>query len=1346
MGIFDQKTNKNINQREFEAKLSELNDGLDKRLSTLKSDVEGKQKSVKASLAEYVKLTLLDKLLEDLNQENSESFTALDNKIDSIRSEGGEVATALERGLSELSNKLDSVKIPSIEGLASEAEVKTITTDVKRKLQRQIDSLKKELKDLPDSKSLAVVRSAISNLRDVEITEPIGDNDILVYDATAAKWKNESSAISSDELVKITASDTTTGYLDAKLVEGTGITTTVLNPGASETLEVSVNSTFLDGEYLRLDTTNDPLTGDLTLAEGTGDDSHTLFFEAGSTRLGQIKQEGADGNGEMVFQTNGGFVWRTDSVDRITVGGSVGTVFSENSASTFSAGLFVNNIGTGDPKLTFNADSQNASIGIDNSDSNKLKISMSQDVAGSAAITIDTALDVEIVAGDLLVTAGNVGIGIDTPLASLHVPNGSTTILGLNTSSVTAGGVAVRDNFRIEDEAGNVRFQVSGGSVSFGANGGSTFVSGYSGPARFNVGALSSGSIPMAIRGVSGQTGDLFRVDISGTSTGEAFLIDASGNVGVGTSSPVSLLHVSSGTSGDAVLTLESDTDNSNEDDNPYVFFNQDSGLVTGGIGLTNVTKPSGGGTVLTNGLLMWNDFAAGSITHMIGTTKTLQSTTSLTNIYQALDVASNVSATSFITDGGASTDFVKGNGSLDSTTYAPAADYVPYTGATTGLNMGSQSITSTGSFSFGGGNLDGVSFSSGNITIADSAFILFGAGIDLTLTSDGTDGIIESYSGTSDLDFKGFLEYTFDADVYAGNDLFVTSAVSAPTGAFDEYYDVNGSSQWGSTDGSGNFTFATGNTVNIDFISSSNTQIEINSVIIDGASGGDTTIPASLTLQNGTSINEFSTDGTLAGNSDDAAPTEKAVKTYIDTGFVPYTGATGDVDLGSNSITAEKHLDNGWATHTITGNGDTIVHDDYATVHAKGTLTGASGNTTEVWSVDIAAGSYDGQQLTLVLEAEANATGIFATVDFKLIATDIQRATSAFAFAFPSVPTVVSGIERFDLVWDGSGWKTTDGLSENAWTGGGGAWACGTGNTSSGGSSITAGIGNVASVLYCGAFGSQNNVSSSMSFAFGGTNIISATGTQNFAAGSGNQMTGTTDKSVVFGGSNTMSSGGGSLIAGTGNAGSGGISQYILGLRNTVTESEATIIGTDNTVNGVGTSIIGSGLTASGTDSHVIGTGGGSFSETEFHIITGLEAWLETDSKKYYFGAAKDASVTYNGTDFILKPDEVGSGKLIVDGGLTTTGGRKVNTDRYTANQTLDADNHQVFCNTDGGAFTITLPAGIDGTEYQINNTGSSNLTVVPNGSDTIRTFASIIIAPGNSKNLVFETTEKWW
>ena len=44
-----------------------------------------------------------------------------------------------------------------------------------------------------------------------------------------------------------------------------------------------------------------------------------------------------------------------------------------------------------------------------------------------------------------------------------------------------------------------------------------------------------------------------------------------------------------------------------------------------------------------------------------------------------------------------------------------------------------------------------------------------------------------------------------------------------------------------------------------------------------------DFDINGTLILENGTSINEFSIDGALVGDSDDAVPTEKAVKTYID-------------------------------------------------------------------------------------------------------------------------------------------------------------------------------------------------------------------------------------------------------------------------------------------------------------------------------------------------------------------------------------------------------------------------------------------------------------------------------
>jgi len=71
-------------------------------------------------------------------------------------------------------------------------------------------------------------------------------------------------------------------------------------------------------------------------------------------------------------------------------------------------------------------------------------------------------------------------------------------------------------------------------------------------------------------------------------------------------------------------------------------------------------------------------------------------------------------------------------------------------------------------------------------------------------------------------------------------------------------------------------------------------------------------TVNHNVTLLSGTSVNEFSTDGTLAGNSDDAIPTEQAVKTYVDnieiTGYWDRSGtkispSTADDTMVINTI-----------------------------------------------------------------------------------------------------------------------------------------------------------------------------------------------------------------------------------------------------------------------------------------------------------------------------------------------------------------------------------------------------------------------------------------------------------
>jgi len=83
-----------------------------------------------------------------------------------------------------------------------------------------------------------------------------------------------------------------------------------------------------------------------------------------------------------------------------------------------------------------------------------------------------------------------------------------------------------------------------------------------------------------------------------------------------------------------------------------------------------------------------------------------------------------------------------------------------------------------------------------------------------------------------------------------------------------------------------------------------------------------------------GTAINEFSIDGTLAGNSDNAVPTEKAVKTYVDAAGGGGSGTIKDMgyDEFYGHTTAISTTNPTWTTVTgasvtfTSGGGDIIV------------------------------------------------------------------------------------------------------------------------------------------------------------------------------------------------------------------------------------------------------------------------------------------------------------------------------------------------------------------------------------------------------------------------------------
>jgi hypothetical protein len=102
-----------------------------------------------------------------------------------------------------------------------------------------------------------------------------------------------------------------------------------------------------------------------------------------------------------------------------------------------------------------------------------------------------------------------------------------------------------------------------------------------------------------------------------------------------------------------------------------------------------------------------------------------------------------------------------------------------------------------------------------------------------------------------------------------------------------------------------------------------------------------------------------------------------------------------------------------------------------------------------------------------------------------------------------------------------------------------------------------------------------------------------------------------------------------------------------------------------------------------------------------------------------------------------------------LISGGNGAAGDVK-NTTRVITTYTILATDEVVYCDTDGGAFTVTLPAGVLGTSYRIINVGSSSndVTLSSNGTDKLSGVAggSETIADGESIELTYETTEGWW
>lgn len=157
---------------------------------------------------------------------------------------------------------------------------------------------------------------------------------------------------------------------------------------------------------------------------------------------------------------------------------------------------------------------------------------------------------------------------------------------------------------------------------------------------------------------------------------------------------------------------------------------------------------------------------------------------------------------------------------------------------------------------------------------------------------------------------------------------------------------------------------------------------------------------------------------------------------------------------------------------------------------------------------------------------------------------------------------------------------------------------------------------------------------------------------------------------------------------------------------------------------------------------------GSGQSSYTNGQLLIGNTTG-NTLAKSTLTGTANQITIT-NGTGTITVsiPDPL----VVV--GLTTSGARIEGTTRIinaASPYAVLSTDHVIYCDTDAGAITANLPAGVEGTNYKLINCGGSgnDLTVDPNGTEQLCGAGAGVasaLTDGEVIDIHYNAAEGWW